>query len=45
LSSAWEIEELRDPPSAAFVTRLLVGSAGCFAAVVLLAGIVYWKAA
>jgi hypothetical protein len=45
LSSAWEIEELREPPSAALVMGLLTGSAGCFAVVLILAPILFWKAA
>ena len=44
LSSAWSIEELREPPSAALVTGMLAGSNGCFAAVVMLAMIIFWKA-
>lgn len=43
-SSAWIIEEMRDPPSATFVTELLIGSAGCFAAVIVFAMILFWKA-
>lgn len=35
LSSAWSIEELNEPLSAARVTEILRGSAGCFAAVFL----------
>ncbi len=45
LSSAWSIEELREPPSAARVTGLLTSSTGCFAAVIILVMIVFWKAA
>jgi hypothetical protein len=44
LSSAWVIEELREPPSAARVTEILAVSAACFAAVLLLAVVVFWKA-
>jgi hypothetical protein len=35
---------MHNPPSAAAVQAALLGSAGCFAAVVILAGIVFWKA-
>jgi hypothetical protein len=45
LSSAWEIEELGEPPSEARVRWLLTGSGGCFAAVCVCALIVFWKAA
>lgn len=45
LSSAWEVQELSTPPSAAFVTGIFTGSAGCFAAVFILGIIVLWKAA
>ncbi len=44
LSSAWSIEELREPPSAAEVTVTLAISVGCFALVVVLALLVFWKA-
>jgi hypothetical protein len=43
LSSAWWIEEMREPPSAALVTGILAGSVGCLAAVLILALIVFWK--
>jgi hypothetical protein len=45
LSAAWQIEELREPPSAARVTGSLAASAACFTAVIILALIVFWKAA
>ena len=44
LSSAWSIEELRESPSEAEVTRLLTGAGGCFVGIILLAMIVFWKA-
>ncbi len=44
LSAAWSIEELRNPPSAALVNGLLVGSASCFGAVLILAAVLFWKA-
>jgi hypothetical protein len=44
LSSAWSIEELREPPSAAEVQGIFTISAGCFAAILILAGIVFWTA-
>jgi hypothetical protein len=42
LSAAWSIEELHEPPSAATVTATLMGSVGCFAAVLILAMILFW---
>ena len=45
LTSAWEIEELRERPSAALVTGLLTGSAACFAAVIVFALLLFWLAA
>jgi hypothetical protein len=45
VSSAWWMQDLSEPASAAQVTRILTGSAGCFAAVFLFALIVFWKAA
>ena len=44
-SSAWIIEEMGEPPRAAFVMELLTGSAVCFAAVIIFAMILFWKAA
>ena len=44
LSSAWLVEEMSEPPSADLVTGILAGSAGCFAATLILATIVFWKA-
>jgi hypothetical protein len=43
LSSAWTVEEMREPPGAALVTGILTGSASCFAAAVVLALLVFWK--
>lgn len=43
LLSAWSIEETSEPPSAALVTATLTGSAACFAAVFVLAALVFGK--
>ena len=45
LRSAWKVEELRNPPSAALVDGLLAGSGCCFAATLLFAIVIFWKAA
>jgi hypothetical protein len=45
LTSAWSVEEMREPPSAARVTVLLTSSAGCFAAVIVLALLIFWRTA
>jgi hypothetical protein len=45
LSSAWEIKELNEPPSAALVNGSFSASAGCFALAILFAMIVFWKSA
>jgi hypothetical protein len=42
LTAAWSIEELRAAPSAAEVMATWAGSVGCFAAVLLLAAVVFW---
>lgn len=44
LASAWEIEEMSEPPSRARVTSILVGAAACFGAVLVLASAIFWKA-
>ena len=44
LSSAWEIEEVRELPSEALVTTLLWTSVGSFATIILCSLIVFWKA-
>ncbi len=44
LSSAWMIEEIRQPPTAAVVTAILWASAGCLTAAIVLAIILLGKA-
>jgi hypothetical protein len=43
LQSAWDIDELREVPSAASVTWNLAGSAGCFVVTIVLALLLFWK--
>jgi hypothetical protein len=44
LSSAWDIEELTEPPSAARVRGFFVGAIVCLAIALILAATIFWKA-
>jgi hypothetical protein len=43
LSSAWSIEEMREPPSAAELMATFAGGVACLVTVLILALIVFWK--
>ena len=43
LSTAWSIEEVREPPSEAQVTWSLAGGVACFVTVLVLAFLVFWR--
>jgi hypothetical protein len=43
LSSAWDIEDLSEPPSEARISGLFFGSYGCFMAALIIAIIFFWK--
>jgi hypothetical protein len=43
LSSAWKIEELREPPGEAQVMQVLAGAGACFVVVLALAVFIFWR--